>query len=133
MRGRTAKPTNMEVPPRMNAVKVDGEEHHGSQPGKYNQPASSPTCTKGIVTTRPDIACSFAILSRIPAVQPGLPPNTYGISRVLLPLKHSASPDRFVMYSDALRGNPDNSLSTGGFATQWGNRLQLHVSIIYRV
>ena len=85
------------------------------------------------VPTSPVLLRSFAILSRIPAVQPGLPPNTYGISRVLLPLKHSASPDRFVMYSDALRGNPDNSLSTGGFATQWGNRLQLHVSIIYRV
>jgi len=37
MRGRTAKPTDMEVPPRSNAAKVDeGEKHHGGQPGKYN-------------------------------------------------------------------------------------------------
>jgi hypothetical protein len=38
VRGRTAKPTNMEVPPRLNAAKVDeGEEHHRSEPGKYTQ------------------------------------------------------------------------------------------------
>ena len=47
------------------------------------------------------------------------------------------TPDPFVTYSDAdLSGNSDNSRSTGGFAvyvgggaTQWGSRLQPHVSL----
>ena len=38
LRVRTAKPSNMEVPPRSNAEKVDErEEHHWSQPGQYTQ------------------------------------------------------------------------------------------------
>ena len=48
-----------------------------------------------------------------------------------------SSPDLFTTFSNAdLSGNPDNSRSTGGFAicigggaTQWGSRLQPHVSL----
>ncbi len=49
----------------------------------------------------------------------------------------TGSPDLFTTYADAdLSGNLDNSCSTGGFAvcvgraaTQWGSRLQPHVSL----
>ena len=97
------------------------------------------------VATRPDISYAVGVLCRF-VENPG--PQHWGAAkRVLRYLKgssalkltysRSTSPDKFVTYSDAdLSGNPDNSRSTGGFAictggaaTQWGSRLQPHVSL----
>jgi hypothetical protein len=97
------------------------------------------------VATRPDIAYVVGVLCRF-VENPGLA-HWYAAKRVLRYLKGTThmkliysrrtTPDLFTTYSDAdLSGNPDNSRSTGGFAicvgggaTQWGSRLQPHVSL----
>ena len=97
------------------------------------------------VATRPDIAYVVGVLCRF-VENPGMD-HWNAAKRVLRYLKGTAdmrlvysrwtTPDPFITYSDAdLSGNPDNSRSTGGFAvcvgggaTQWGSRLQPHVSL----
>jgi hypothetical protein len=97
------------------------------------------------VATRPDISYAMGVLCRF-VDDPGR--RHWGAAkRVLQYLKgtmglklvysRTSSPDLFTTYSDAdLSGNPDNCRSTGGFAicvggsaTQWGSRLQPHVSL----
>ena len=97
------------------------------------------------VVTCPDISYAVGVLCRF-VDNPGSL-HWGAAKRVLHYLKGSiglklvyscsSSPDRFVSYSDAdLGGNPNNSRLTGGFAicvgggaTQWGSRLQPHVSL----
>jgi hypothetical protein len=97
------------------------------------------------IATRPDTAYTIGVLCRF-VENPGMA-HWLAAKRVLRYLKGTvntklvysqpSSPDLFTTYSDAdLSGNPDNSRSTGGFAicvsggaTQWGSRLQPHVSL----
>ena len=97
------------------------------------------------VVTHPDISYAVGVLCRF-VDNPGSL-HWGATKRVLHYLKgsiglklvysRSSSPNRFVTYSDAdLGSNPDNSQLTGGFAicvgsgaTQWGSRLQPHVSL----
>jgi hypothetical protein len=97
------------------------------------------------IATRPDIAYVVGVLCRF-VENPGME-HWLAAKRVLRYLKgttntklvysRQSTPDLFTTYSDAdLSGNPDNSRSTGGFAicmgggaTQWGSRLQPHVSL----
>jgi hypothetical protein len=97
------------------------------------------------IATRPDIAYVVGVLCRF-VKNPGMQ-HWHAAKRVLRYLKGTVnmkliyskhpSPDLFTAYSDAnLSGNPDNSRSTGGFAicvgggaTQWGSRLQPHMSM----
>jgi len=97
------------------------------------------------IATRPDIAYTIGVLCRF-VKNPGMA-HWLAAKRVLRYLKGTvntklvysqpSSSDLFTTYSDAdLSGNPDNSRSTGGFAicvgggaTQWGSRLQPHVSL----
>ena len=97
------------------------------------------------IATRPDIAYTIGVLCRF-VENPGME-HWRAAKHVLQYLKGTinmklvyllqSSPDLFTTFSDAnLSGNPDNSRSTGGFAicisrgtTQWGSRLQPHVSL----
>ena len=97
------------------------------------------------IATRPDIAYTVGVLCRF-VENPGMD-HWLAAKRVLRYLRGTVnmklvysqqpSPDLFTTFSDAdLSGNPDNSRSTGGFAvcvgggaTQWGSRLQPHVSL----
>jgi hypothetical protein len=97
------------------------------------------------VATRPDIAYVVGVLCRF-VENPGRE-HCHAAKHVLRYLKGTVhmqlaysptnSSDLFVTYSDVdLSGNPNNSRSTGGFAvcvggtaTQWGSRLQPHVSL----
>lgn len=97
------------------------------------------------VATRPDLAYVVGVLCRF-VENPGRE-HWNAAKRVLRYLKGTVhmelvfsptgSPDLFTTYADAdLSGNPDNLRSTGGFAvcvggaaTQWGSRLQPHVSL----
>ena len=97
------------------------------------------------VATRPDVSYVVGVLCRF--VENLGRGHWAAAKRVLRYLKgtvnmelvYSAtgSPDLFTTYTDAdLSGNLDNSHSTGGFtvcvggaATQWGSRLQPHVSL----
>jgi len=97
------------------------------------------------IATRPDIAYTIGVLCCF-VENPGME-HWLAAKRVLWYLKGTinmkmvyswqSSPDLFTTFSDAdLSRNPDNSRSTGGFAicigggtTQWGSRLQPHVSL----
>ena len=97
------------------------------------------------ITTRPDIAYTIRVLCQF-VKNPGME-HWLAAKRVLQYLKGTinmkmvyswqSSPDLFTTFSDAdLSRNPDNSHSTGSFAicigggvTQWGSRLQPHVSL----
>ena len=97
------------------------------------------------IATRPDIAYVIGVLCRF-VENPGMDHwnaakqvlrYLKGTVRMRLVYSRWTAPDLFTTYSDAdLSGNPDNSRSTGGFAvcvsggaTQWGSRLQPHVSL----
>jgi transposase InsO family protein len=98
------------------------------------------------IAMRPDIAYVVSVLCRF-IENPGMDHwhmakcvlrYLRGTVHMKLVYSRIDSPDLFTTYSDAdLSGNPDNSWLMGGFAvcigggaTQWGSRLQPHVSLL---
>ena len=97
------------------------------------------------IATHPDIAYTIRVLCQF-IENPGMEhwhatkcilQYLRGTINIKLVYLQQSLPDLFTTFSDAdLSRNPNNSCSTGGFAicigrgmTQWGSRLQPHVSL----